>query len=56
VDAAVIQTGLRWSSLVSGSGMALDLFDAAGASLLRMACVRDPALMTIVEGRFNPTA
>jgi hypothetical protein len=53
VVAAVIQSGLRWNSLVSGSGMALDLSDAAGASLLRVACVRDPALMTIVVETFQ---
>jgi hypothetical protein len=53
-DTPAIQPGLQWSAQVSGAGMALILSDAAGAPLLRIACVRDPALMTIVAETFEP--
>jgi len=45
-----------WSAEVGGSGMALVLSDTAGAPLLRIACVRDPALMTILVEGFHPVA
>ncbi|HEV2129851.1 MAG TPA: hypothetical protein VGR27_02030 [Longimicrobiaceae bacterium] len=55
-DTPEIHAGLHWSSQVTGSGMALLLADAAGAPLLRIACIRDPALMTIVAETFQPIA
>jgi predicted small lipoprotein YifL len=50
----VIHPGLRWDSQVSGAGIALTLFDAAGAPLLRLGCARDPAVMTVVAETFRP--
>lgn len=53
-DTPASEPGLQWSSQVSGSGMALVLAEASGVPLLRIACVRDPAMMTIVAETFQP--
>jgi hypothetical protein len=46
-DAPTIMAGLRWETKVSGAGVGLALFDADGSALLRLACVRGPATMTV---------
>lgn len=51
--AAGIQAGLRWDSVVSGAGVALVLYEADGAPLLRLACAREPAVMTVLAERFR---
>ncbi|MDP1616815.1 hypothetical protein [Phenylobacterium sp.] len=48
---AVSQPGLSWGTASSGEGIALILSDAAGAPLLRLGCIRNPAVMTLaIEG------
>jgi hypothetical protein len=51
--AAGIQAGLRWTESVSGAGASLTLLEASGERLLTLACVRDPALMTVTVERFR---
>jgi hypothetical protein len=51
---APVHAGLRWDAQTSGAGMSLTLLDAAGEPLLRIACVRDPALMTVEVETFEP--
>lgn len=53
-DATPIQVGLRWDSQASGAGFSLTLSGASGEPLLRLACVRDPALMTVEVEPFEP--
>ncbi len=52
-ETPAIQAVPQWHAQVSGAGVALHLSDAGGAPLLRIACVRDPALMTIVAETFQ---
>ncbi len=52
--AAGVSPGLRWGSAVSGSGIALSLSGPDGATLLQLACVRDPAELTVEVKRFRP--
>ncbi len=50
------QPGLSWVRSATGEGAALTLLDAAGAPLLRLGCIRNPATMTLrIEG-FTPIA
>lgn len=54
--AAAVQPGLSWARSATGEGVALTLLDPAGAALLRLGCIRNPATMTLrVEG-FTPIA
>ena len=52
--ATPINVGLRWDAQTSGAGVSLTLFGAGGESLLRIACVRDPARMTVEVETFTP--
>ena len=49
-----VPAGVLWRSEVSGSGMALILSDATGQPLLRVACARDPAVMSVLAETFQP--
>jgi hypothetical protein len=51
--APAISGGLTWSTQVGGAGMALILSGPNGEPLLRLACVRDPAAMTVTAERFT---
>ncbi len=52
--AADTQPGLSWGTASNGEGIALLLSDAAGVPVLRLGCIRNPALMTLdIEG-FTP--
>ena len=48
-----IQPGLAWGALVGGSGVSLTLSGPDGAPLLRLACTRDPDLVTLVVESFE---
>jgi hypothetical protein len=48
-----IRPGPSWASRVTGAGVSLLLFDAAGAELLHLACVRDRAVMTVEVAPFE---
>ncbi len=52
--ATPINIGLRWDAQTSGAGNSLTLFGAEGEPLLRLACVRDPAMMTVEVETFMP--
>ena len=54
VESPLNQASVQWSSQVSGGGMSLTLSGAEGAALLRIACVRNPPVMTIVGEIFMP--
>ena len=54
VETPLNQASVQWSSQVSGGGMSLTLSGAEGAPLLHIACVRNPAAMTIVGETFMP--
>lgn len=51
--APAISQGLSWTTQVGGAGVALILSGPDGAPLLRLACVRDPAAMTVTAERFT---
>jgi hypothetical protein len=47
------QAGPRWRVEVTSSGIALAMDDESGAEAARLACVRDPARMTVVVEAFR---
>lgn len=51
---ASIAPGLSWAASASGEGAVLTLSDAAGAQLLRLGCIRNPAAMTLTIASFTP--
>ncbi|MDP1873739.1 hypothetical protein [Phenylobacterium sp.] len=53
---APIQPGLAWAASATGEGAALTLSDAAGAAILRLGCIRNPATMTLEVDGFTPIA
>lgn len=48
------QPGLSWGTASNGEGIALILSDASGAPILRLGCIRNPALMTLSVDGFTP--
>ena len=48
-----VQAGLKWDAAVSGAGMSLTLSVADGAPVLRLACARDPAEMSVLVESFR---
>jgi hypothetical protein len=53
LGAASIMPGLRWEAKVSGAGVGLTLVEADGSALLRLACLRSPATMTVTGERLR---
>ncbi|MDO8901400.1 MAG: hypothetical protein Q7V15_08610 [Phenylobacterium sp.] len=51
---APIAPGLTWAISATGEGNVLLLTDAAGAPVLRLGCLRNPAVMTLVVEGFTP--
>lgn len=51
---AAIQPGLSWGTASTGEGIALILSDAVGAPILRLGCIRNPAIMTLAVEGFTP--
>lgn len=52
--AQVTQPGISWGTASNGEGIALLLSDAAGAPILRLGCIRNPAVMTLAIEGFTP--
>lgn len=50
---SAIAAGPTWETTVSGAGVGLLLSGAGGEPLLRLACARGPARMTVVAERFR---
>lgn len=51
---SAIAPGLAWAASASGEGAVLSLSDAAGAPVLRLGCIRNPAAMTLTVAGFTP--
>jgi hypothetical protein len=51
---ASTQPGLSWGTASTGEGIALLLSDATGAPILRLGCIRNPAVMTLAVEGFTP--